>query len=121
MIQACCRACKPSADRPSMVVIFFPLTWETGVEQERMAFPSTCTVQAPHSPAPQPNLVPVRFKESRKTQSSGVSVGTLTLRSLPFTRRDISAMVIPDVHQANHSTQNIEKGEIGEKRPSLPQ
>lgn len=79
-----------------MVVIFFPATWETGVEQERTAAPSTCTVQAPHNPAPQPNFVPVRFKESRKTQSSGVSGETLTLRSLPFTRREMSAMLSPN-------------------------
>lgn len=95
-----------------MVVMFLPATSETGVEQERTAAPSTCTVQAPHSPAPQPNLVPVKFNESRKTQSSGVSGGRLTLRSLPFTRRDIFATVNPVVRQVNHGTQNLEKGEM---------
>src|SRR6187551_1619384 len=44
-----------------------------GVMQDRVATPSICTVQAPHSAAPQPNLVPVMPSTSRKTQSSGVS------------------------------------------------
>ena len=30
----------------------------TGVMHERAGFPSTCTVQAPHSAMPQPNFVP---------------------------------------------------------------
>src|SRR5947199_5533459 len=46
------------------------------VMQERMAAPSICTVQAPHSAAPQPNFVPVMPSTSRKTQSSGVSPST---------------------------------------------
>jgi hypothetical protein len=54
-------------------------------------------VQAPHNPAPQPNFVPVMFKVSRNTQSSGVSGATLTFRSLPFTRSEISAIYSPDV------------------------
>ena len=31
-----------------MVVIFLPATVETGAVHERVATPSTCTVQAPH-------------------------------------------------------------------------
>ena len=42
-----------------MVVIFLPCAAETGVTHERVAWPSMCTVQAPHSAMPQPNLVPV--------------------------------------------------------------
>jgi hypothetical protein len=41
-----------------MVVIFIPAALEIGVMQERIGLPSRCTVQAPHSAAPQPNLVP---------------------------------------------------------------
>src|SRR5215471_5250956 len=77
-----------------MVVTLFPATWETGVAQERTADPSRCTVQAPHNPAPQPNFVPVSSRVSRNTHSRGVSGGTLTFFSLPFTRRVISAMCI---------------------------
>ena len=68
--------------------------WDTGVEQERTAAPSTCTVQAPQRPAPQPNLVPVSSSASRKTQSSGVSGETLTFFSLPLTRSVMSAMFV---------------------------
>src|SRR4051812_14445191 len=78
-----------------MVVMLFPVTCDTGVEHERNAAPSTCTVHAPHSPAPHPNLVPVSCSVSRNTHNSGVSGDTVTLRSLPFTRRVKSGMVTP--------------------------
>src|ERR1700677_166012 len=42
------------------------------------------TVQAPHSPAPQPNLVPVSLICSRMIQSSGVSASASTLAGLPL-------------------------------------
>jgi hypothetical protein len=61
-----------------MVVTFFPAAALTGVEQLRMAWPSRCTVQAPHCAMPQPYLVPVRARVSRSTQRSGVSSGTST-------------------------------------------
>src|SRR5882762_6946075 len=47
------------ADTPSIVVIFLPATAEIGKTHDRVATPSTCTVQAPHSAIPQPNFVPV--------------------------------------------------------------
>ena len=71
-------------DRPSMVVTFLPATSAIVVWQERTALPSTWTVQAPHRPDPQPNLVPVSFRCSRTTQSSGVSASTSTLAALPL-------------------------------------
>src|ERR1700737_1123980 len=77
-----------------MVVMFFPEACETGVEQDRIAAPSACTVQAPHKPAPHPNFVPVSSSVSRRTQSRGVSGETLTFFSLPFTRRVTSAMLV---------------------------
>src|SRR4051794_15938843 len=55
------------------------------VIQERIASPSTCTVQAPHSAAPHPNLVPVMPSTSRNTQSKGVSASTSTLCAVPLT------------------------------------
>ena len=72
-----------------MVVIFFPATEEMRVMQERVASPSTCTVQAPHSDSPQPNFVPVRPSVSRSTQSRGVSGVTSTECDWPFTVIDI--------------------------------
>src|SRR5437868_3183243 len=76
-----------------MVVTALPATCETGVEQERVDAPSTCTVQAPHSPAPQPNFVPVSCSVSRKTQSRGVSGATFTVRSFPLTRKLMLAIL----------------------------
>src|SRR5580698_4892145 len=55
-----------------MVVIFFPAASPTIMEQERAAWPSIWTVQAPHMACPQPNLVPVRFRRSRIAHSSGI-------------------------------------------------
>ena len=57
----------------------------SAVMQERIGAPSICTVQAPHSAMPQPNLVPVMPSTSRSTQSSGVSPSTSTLCVLPLT------------------------------------
>ena len=65
-IQACCTGWLASDESPSMVVIFFPATVETGVTQERAASPSMCTVQAPHRAMPQPNFVPVMLRVSRR-------------------------------------------------------
>src|SRR6476646_10470451 len=57
----------------------------TGVTQDRVAAPSTCTVQAPQSAMPQPNFVPVMPSTSRNTQRRGVSPSTSTVRSTPLT------------------------------------
>ena len=43
------------------------------VVQDRMASPLMWTVHAPQSPAPHPNLVPLRFSSSRRSQRSGMS------------------------------------------------
>src|SRR6185369_15906114 len=83
-IQAFCKGCELVGDRPSMVVTFLPAASDMLVWQERTALPSTCTVQAPHRPDPQPNLVPVSFRCSRTTHSSGVSGSTSTLAAFPL-------------------------------------
>src|SRR5256886_1946897 len=69
---------------PSMVVICLLPAAATGVTQERIGRPSSCTVQAPHSAIPQPNFVPVRPMTSRSTQSSGMSPGTSTVWDVPL-------------------------------------
>src|ERR1044072_6832449 len=61
-----------------MVVIFLPTASLTEVWQDRTASPLTGTVQPPHRPPPQPNLVPVICNCSRMTQSSGVSFAAST-------------------------------------------
>ena len=55
-----------------------------GVPQERTGLPSRCTVHAPQSCAPQPNLVPVMPTVSRMAQSSGVLGSTSTSWVLPL-------------------------------------
>jgi len=67
-----------------MVVTVLPATADSGVTQERVARPSTCTVQAPHWAMPQPNLVPVMPNCSRMTHRSGMSGSTSTVEALPL-------------------------------------
>src|SRR3984893_7468611 len=55
------------------------------VPHDRIAFPSWCTVHAPHNDMPQPNLVPVSPKTSRTYHSSGRSGSPSKERSTPFT------------------------------------
>src|SRR5678815_1238983 len=78
-----------SADRPSIVVMLRPPIWLTGKRHENTDLPSTCTMHAPHCPAPQPNLVPVSFRSSRRTQSSGVSGCAVTVCRFPLTVSDV--------------------------------
>src|SRR5580698_946778 len=96
-----------------MVVTLLPTTCETGVEHDRVAAPSTCTVHAPQRPAPQPNFVPVSSSVSRSTHSKGVSSETLTFFSLPLMRSVISAIAFRELHchPDNHPTQPARKVE----------
>src|SRR5205809_5738258 len=84
-IQARCTASRPWAERPSIVLTACPWTLAAGVTHERTAWPSTWTVHAPHCAIPQPNLVPVRPRMSRSTQSRGMSSGAAASYSLPLT------------------------------------
>ena len=61
------------------------LTFDTGVWHARTALPPICTVQAPHWPMPHPNLVPLKFRTSLRTQSRGMSPGTSTVELFPLT------------------------------------
>src|SRR5512141_1930436 len=92
--------------------MLLPTTCETGVEHERIALPSACTVHAPHKPAPQPNLVPVSSSVSRRTQRSGVSGETETFFSLPLMRSVRSAMFTLGLglNAVHHGTQVEGKG-----------
>src|SRR5262249_2054342 len=76
----------PCGVRPiaSIVVTALSPTLSTGVWQERTAWPSRCTVQAPQSAWPQPSLVPVIPSTSRSTHSSGVSPSTSTSWGVPL-------------------------------------
>src|SRR5688572_5900402 len=52
---------------------------------ERTAWPFTCTVHAPHSPAPQPKRVPVSRNSSRRYHRSGMSGSSSYVWGLPLT------------------------------------
>src|SRR5262249_42393271 len=82
-----CRGWRGSGERPSIVVIDLPAICETWVWQENARLPSMCTVQAPHKPVPQPNLVPVSLRSSRSTHNSGVASGASVDAGLPFTTK----------------------------------
>ena len=70
-----------------MVVKDRPVASPAETWQERRAFPFSRMVQAPQTPTPQPNFVPVSPNESRSTQSNGVSGSTSSSRSWPLTVR----------------------------------
>src|SRR5258706_4451264 len=74
---------------PSMVVILLPAAELKGVEHDLAGCPFTCTVQAPHSAMPQPYLVPVMPRWSRRTHRRGVSGSASTDMGLPLTFRGI--------------------------------
>src|ERR1039458_6290076 len=71
-----------------MVMTCLPAISVTETEQERTACRLTITVQAPHKPSPQPNLVPVIPRSLRNTQSSMRSSSASTLASLPLRVND---------------------------------
>src|SRR5258706_9937819 len=77
-----------------MVVTLAPAIAASVVMQDRVARPSTCTVQAPHMPIPQPNFVPVRPSSSRIAQSRGVSSGLVTETVRPL-RSNVVMIQLP--------------------------
>src|SRR5947208_735279 len=83
-----------------MVVTSAPATLPTGVMHERVGRPPTCTVQAPHMPIPQPNLVPVKPIVSRITQRSGVSSSTSTDAGRPLIWNVVINKRLPTVFSA---------------------
>src|SRR5580704_13375750 len=85
-----------------MVAIFLPTTSASATEQERIATPSTWTVQAPHWAMPQPYLVPVMPSVSRSTHNRGVSASTSTLWVWPLmVRVGILVLQFPRPQRAN--------------------
>src|SRR5215207_5035477 len=66
----CTTDSSPPSVRLSTVSIRRPCALPTGRRQDLTRTPSTNTEQVPHSPAPQPSLVPVRCRSSRRKSSS---------------------------------------------------
>src|SRR5262245_48196702 len=89
-----------------MVVTDLPATSLMLVWQERIALPSMWTVQAPHKPEPQPNLVPVSLRCSRTTQSSGVLASTSTFAAVPLTV-NATAMAFPPRRIGPHAASRV--------------
>src|SRR5262245_37647225 len=83
-----------------MVVTDLPATSDIWVWHENARLPSICTIQAPHRPVPQPNLVPVSLRSSRITHNNGVVGGALLDAALPFTVKLMAMVALP--HFANN-------------------
>ena len=78
-----------------MVVTDLPAAALTSVTQERIAVPSTCTVQAPHMAMPQPYFVPLSLSSSRITHSKGVSGALSDVTAPPFSSNSITTFPFP--------------------------
>lgn len=75
-----------------MVVTDLPASEATGVTQDRTGCPLTWTVQAPHRDMPQPNLVPVIWRWSRRTQSRGMAAGRSTVCGVPLSVKRVAGI-----------------------------
>ncbi len=69
-----------------------------------------CTVQAPQSAMPHPNFVPVMFKVSRRTQSSGISGLTSTVRDFPL-RVKVVAINPPSGRTLCYNSRHMDENE----------
>src|SRR5438132_7797750 len=89
-MKARCSGCGRSAfPNPSGVVMSLSATDHSGVSQALTARSPIMTLQAPHSPAPQPKCGPVRPSSARKTSSSERSGSASTDVLTPFNRKRI--------------------------------
>src|ERR1039457_7487145 len=61
-----------------------PSTPDNGMTQERIAWPSTWTVHAPHSAIPHPNFVPGRPATARIAHSNGILGSASRVVGLPL-------------------------------------
>src|SRR5678816_1375163 len=77
-----------------MVVTRRPSSSDIFVWQARTARPSTWTVHAPHEPTPQPYLVPVSARSSRRYQSSGMAGSPSNVRRAPLIVSEIIARAV---------------------------
>src|SRR6202043_2166767 len=92
--KACCSACKRlSAAKPSIVVICAPEACNTGIRQLLTKTPSTNTEHEPHSPSPQPSLVPVNPICTRNTSSNRSMGKAHTVMVFPFTTKGMSDLL----------------------------
>src|ERR1041385_1726241 len=93
---------------PSIVLIEQPWTWATGTRQLLTSRPSIRTLHAPHSPSPQPSLVPVRFNCARNTSSRRSMGKASTVRGWPLTSQVI--FTSSNIYANNSSRRGCENG-----------
>src|SRR5271165_596362 len=96
MKASCTESGAPFAERPSSVVTARPSTSARMNTQARASLPSTRTLQAPHSPRPQPYFGPFSERSLRRKESSGVDRGKLVMTVLPFTKIRMAALTVWD-------------------------
>src|SRR6476646_4176658 len=72
-----------------------PATSDTWVWQENARLPSMCTMHAPHSPAPQPNLVPVSLSSSLMIHNRGVVCAAADEAGFPFFVKSVDMFASP--------------------------
>src|SRR6476659_10415695 len=72
-----------------------PATSDTWVWQENARLPSMCTMHAPHSPAPQPNLVPVSLSSSLMIHKRGVVGGAADEAGFPSIVKSVDMFAPP--------------------------
>src|SRR6266566_1073600 len=93
-MNAACTGCRfTCAATPSIVVTSRSRTIAASVMQASTGRPSTCTVQAPHSPRSHPFFVPVRPSRSRSVSSSVARGSSASRWSSPLTRSSTSVPV----------------------------
>src|SRR5512133_3713798 len=96
-----------SRARPSMVVSSRPSQSTANSRQELTERPSTMMVQAPHSPSPQPYLVPVRPTTSRSNSSVLMPAPTRALCFTPLSVKRISVLNGMAQHPFRHVVQQL--------------
>src|SRR6202163_750148 len=86
-MKACCSRCGcAELPRPSSVVTFALPTLPTGYTHERVAWPLTRTVQAPHCARPHPKRGPRNPRPSRNAYRRGMPRSSISRSAaLPFT------------------------------------
>jgi hypothetical protein len=82
-------------------------------------------MQAPHSPVPQPNFVPVSLRSSRITHNNGVAGGALVVAGFPFTVKLVAiasslspygAKAVAGQHQSSGANEAIATGRRPRRR-----
>src|SRR5437660_3573399 len=84
----------PSRAKPSTVVTAAPSAWTASIKQARTLWPSTSTVQAPHTPCSQPMWVPVSPRSSRRKSTRSRRGSTVSWYAIPLTFISISRMFV---------------------------